>query len=112
MPIDPSKVKWDDAPAIDPSQVQWDAPKQQDSGGFGQMVGDLAAGAVRGAGSIGATLLAPLDAAARGQDRVVVLVRDLILDHGFRHPFQLLDILLDDFIIDFSLTDITIDFRI
>lgn len=28
MPIDPSKVKWDDAPAIDPSQVQWDdAPK-------------------------------------------------------------------------------------
>lgn len=65
MPIDPSKVKWDDAPAIDPSQVQWDAPKQQDSGGFGQVVGDLAAGAVRGAGSIGATLLAPLDAAAR-----------------------------------------------
>lgn len=65
MSIDPSKVKWDDAPAIDPSQVQWDAPKQQDSGGFGQVVGDLAAGAVRGAGSIGATLLAPLDAAAR-----------------------------------------------
>lgn len=31
----------------------------------GQTVGDLAAGAVRGAGSIGATLLAPIDAAAR-----------------------------------------------
>lgn len=28
MPIDPSQVKWDDAPAIDPSMVQWDdAPK-------------------------------------------------------------------------------------
>ena len=24
MPIDPSQVKWDDAPAIDPSMVQWD----------------------------------------------------------------------------------------
>ena len=54
----------------------------------------------------------PLDVAACGQDRVVVLVRDLVLDDGFRHPFQLLDILLHDFIIDFSLTDITIDFRI
>lgn len=27
MPIDPNKVKWDDAPAIDPSKVQWDEPK-------------------------------------------------------------------------------------
>lgn len=40
-----------EAPAEDPS--------------LGQRVGNLAAGAVRGAGSIGATLLAPVDAAAR-----------------------------------------------
>lgn len=32
MSIDPSKVKWDDAPAIDPSQVQWDSPKPKGAG--------------------------------------------------------------------------------
>ena len=37
--------------------------KGKDSGGFMQGVGNLAAGAVRGAGSIGATLLAPIDMA-------------------------------------------------
>lgn len=42
--------------------VQQPEPKE---GGFGQTLGNLAAGAVRGAGSIGATLLAPIDAAAR-----------------------------------------------
>jgi hypothetical protein len=36
---------------------------QKDSGGLGQMVGNLAAGAVRGAGSIGATIIAPYDMA-------------------------------------------------
>lgn len=42
------------------------APSQQgQSGGIGQMLGDLAAGGIRGAGSIGATLLAPIDYAAR-----------------------------------------------
>lgn len=44
-------------------------PQQQaapeEKGGFLQGVGNLAAGAVRGAGSIGATLLTPVDAAAR-----------------------------------------------
>ena len=65
MPIDPKSVKWD---APDPKQVQWD-----DAPTFGGMfkdellrpvraVRDLAAGAVRGAGSIGATLLTPKDA--------------------------------------------------
>lgn len=39
--------------------------KPQEKGGFMQGLGNLAAGAVRGAGSIGATLLAPVDAAAR-----------------------------------------------
>ena len=37
--------------------------KGKDSGGFMQGLGNLAAGAVRGAGSIGATLLAPIDMA-------------------------------------------------
>jgi len=32
MPIDPSKVKWDDAPAIDPSKVQWDQPAPKSNG--------------------------------------------------------------------------------
>ena len=42
MPIDPSKVQWDEAPAIDPSKVQWDdAPKKlapADTPGIGQTV--------------------------------------------------------------------------
>lgn len=70
MPIDPRMVKWDDAqpeqtqlPKIDPRMVKWqDAP--QESGGFAQGVGNALAGAVRGAGSIGATLLAPIDIAS------------------------------------------------
>ena len=37
----------------------------EESGGFMQGLGNLAAGAVRGAGSIGATALAPIDALAR-----------------------------------------------
>lgn len=36
-----------------------------DGSGIGQTLGNIAAGAVRGAGSIGATILAPVDAAAR-----------------------------------------------
>lgn len=41
-----------------------ETPKAEESG-MGQTLGNIAAGAVRGAGSIGATLLAPIDAAAR-----------------------------------------------
>jgi hypothetical protein len=43
------------------------APEQAapDSGGFMQTLGNVAAGAVRGAGSIGATMMTPVDAAAR-----------------------------------------------
>lgn len=73
MPIDARMVKWDDepvsagGPAINPKMVKWD--DVQESPGFGaslrQGLGNLAAGAVRGAGSIGATLLTPIDAAAR-----------------------------------------------
>lgn len=68
MPIDPRMVKWDDAPveqaapprgpAIDPRMVKWeDVPTQPASRGFAGGVGDVLAGAVRGAGSIGATIV-------------------------------------------------------
>jgi hypothetical protein len=63
MPIDASQVQWD-APVIDPSQVKWDAqPSAFDS--ILQGARNLGGGAVRGAGSIGATILSPLDYAAR-----------------------------------------------
>jgi hypothetical protein len=58
--IDPSDVKWD---APDTSKVQWDEPKKSRS--MFNHAQDAAAGMLRGAGSIGATLLTPLDAAAR-----------------------------------------------
>jgi hypothetical protein len=69
MPIDPSTVKWD-APAIDPNAIKWDdAPKESTYTdrlkGAGKALGegsrDAGAGFVRGAGSIGATALAPVD---------------------------------------------------
>jgi len=43
------------------------APKQSTT--FGQDIGNLIGGAVRGAGSIGATLLAPIDIAARAMNK-------------------------------------------
>lgn len=61
MQIDPSMVKWDQPAAINPEMVRWD------DSGIGakalQFGGNLLAGGVRGAGSIGATLLAPWDMA-------------------------------------------------
>jgi hypothetical protein len=83
MAIDPSQVVWDDAPAIDLNAVQWDdaAPVEQPNTGLetgrmrgrlkprksdeavNQGFGNLLAGGVRGAGSIGATILAPYDMA-------------------------------------------------
>lgn len=68
MPIDPRMVKWDDsptdtiAPKIDPRMVKWQ--DAEPSGGVAQGAGNLLAGLVRGAGSIGATLLAPVDIAS------------------------------------------------
>lgn len=47
-----------------PKEWMAEAPKQE-SGGLMQTLGNVAAGAVRGAGSIGATILEPIDAAAR-----------------------------------------------
>lgn len=47
------------------AQRSFKMAKSPESGGIMQGIGNLAAGAVRGAGSIGATLLAPVDAAAR-----------------------------------------------
>ena len=68
MPIDPRMVKWDDAPktapTIDPRMVKWEDVPQDKPRGFLASVGDVAAGALRGAGSIGATLLAPIDVAS------------------------------------------------
>lgn len=65
MQIDPRMVKWDDEPkGINAKMVKWDAePTMIDRAK--QTAGNLAAGAARGAGSIGATLLTPVDAAAR-----------------------------------------------
>lgn len=68
MPIDPRMVKWDEAPktapTIDPRMVKWEDVPQDKPRGFLASVGDVAAGALRGAGSIGATLLAPIDVAS------------------------------------------------
>lgn len=72
MPIDPRMVKWDDAPeagAIDPKMVKWDdAPKAEKPNirgdGFNKAMNysgtDMTGGLVRGAGSIGASLLRAL----------------------------------------------------
>jgi len=55
---------WQDAPVV--KGGAWEsAPVVEEKSGFMQGLGNLAAGAVRGAGSIGATLLTPVDAAAR-----------------------------------------------
>lgn len=60
MPIDASAVKWDAAPKIDANSVKWDeSPSVVDT--IKQGAVDLLAGGVRGAGSIGATLLYPID---------------------------------------------------
>jgi hypothetical protein len=60
MPIDKAKIVWD---APDPKSVEWDdAPTGKESSGFLQGIGNAVAGGLRGAGSIGATLLAPRDA--------------------------------------------------
>lgn len=47
MPIDPSQVTWDAAPAIDVNQIQWDqpAPAPKDTGLLGAIRGGVEAGA-------------------------------------------------------------------
>jgi hypothetical protein len=61
MPIDASKVVWDDVP--DPALVKWDdKPRLSDiPKAFWQQTKDLLGGMARGAGSIGSTLMAPQD---------------------------------------------------
>ena len=60
MPIDARMVKWDESPQIDSRMVKWDEePGTIDK--IKQGAGNTLAGLVRGAGSIGATLLAPKD---------------------------------------------------
>lgn len=51
---------WKDAPVVESSG--WASAPEVDGGGFMQGAGNLLAGAARGAGSIGATLLSPRDA--------------------------------------------------
>ena len=66
MQIDPKMVKWDEPTpqALDPSMVKWDdAPKDSSANGRGGILQNAAGGILRGAGSIGATLLYPLDKA-------------------------------------------------
>jgi hypothetical protein len=69
MPIDRAAIKWDE-PAIDLKAVQWDdAPKESTYGDrlkantkvLAEDVKNAGAGLLRGAGSIGATALAPVD---------------------------------------------------
>lgn len=69
MPIDPKSIQWDAPP---PGGIQWDdekpkkaAPEKSLTQKGLAVAGDSLAGLVRGAGSIGATILAPIDAAAR-----------------------------------------------
>lgn len=76
MQIDKAKVQWDAAPAIDVKSVQWDAPKDDLPDLRTQSImedpmvqrtlnydpTDAIGGQVRGAGSIGASLLSPFDA--------------------------------------------------
>jgi hypothetical protein len=64
MSIDKAQVQWD---APDPKAIQWDGdkPKARERLPVERLFQNLAAGGLRGAGSIGATLLTPVDAAAR-----------------------------------------------
>jgi hypothetical protein len=61
MPIDPKSIKWD---APDPAAVKWDEPDEAKALGASrkQTTANMVGGAIRGAGSIGATILAPIDA--------------------------------------------------
>lgn len=56
MPIDERLVKWDESPKIDARMVKWEDEKPSTTK-------NIVAGLLRGAGSIGATLLAPVDIA-------------------------------------------------
>ena len=66
MPIDPRMVKWDEPAGIDPRMVKWDdeQPKPKAptlASETKNLTKELLGGAVLGAGSFGATLMAPND---------------------------------------------------
>lgn len=65
MPIDASTVTWD---APDPKTIKWDEPAKPAGSSLlrdaRQQAKNVAAGLVRGAGSIGATILSPFDMAS------------------------------------------------
>ncbi len=60
-PVKASRNAWDSDPVLAAAPAPTSAPKQSTFDAIKQGAGDLAAGAVRGAGSIGATILAPAD---------------------------------------------------
>lgn len=96
MPIDSRMVKWDDAPdagAIDPKMVKWDdAPKAEKPSanirgeGFNKAMNysgaDAVGGLVRGAGSIGATVMRALPNALGGDTAQENEQRRTAMDEG------------------------------
>ena len=69
MQIDPRMVAWEDQkPAIDTRMVSWDGEKEK-LGTLNQMGRDLVGGAIRGAGSIGATIIRPFETAEDNRKR-------------------------------------------
>lgn len=82
MPIDPKSVKWD---APDPAAVQWDdAPAKDARPPAMRHMQNLVGGAVRGAGSIGATLLTPYDLIAGNTKSIGNPERRTAMDQGMQ----------------------------
>lgn len=77
MPIDPRMVKWDEEPkaatTIDPKMVKWDDKYSLKGEAYDRAMNysgkDAVGGAIRGAGSIGATIIRPLESAQANQQR-------------------------------------------
>lgn len=71
MPIDPRMVKWEDVQptesTIDTRMVKWDDDKSKKKAK--NYASDVAGGLVRGAGSIGATLIRPFESADENKQR-------------------------------------------
>lgn len=89
MPIDSRMVKWDETPQIDARMVKWDEePSTMDS--IKQSAGNLLAGGLRGAGSIGATIVAPIDYAMDAiiGDRKEKGLTKLVLGDNYKAPLS------------------------
>ena len=91
MQIDPKLVKWDDE-APDPSKVKWDdapaktaAPEPRKTLPVQQFMGNIGAAAIRGAGSIGASLLTPYDMLRGNTQSIGNPERRQAMDDGLRN---------------------------